>query len=195
MYIYKTFLLPFLMLHTVLPYLAPFLFAGIGWLIAQIFISFYLSAILKKRTQISQAIGDYAARQFSLDSIEQTATEPATIEKILPFAEEHIDNFLRVKLPAAMPMLAMFISDKLVADMKAIFMKELQELFPAIIRQYFANVKKNISVSDMISTKLNGISANTLKPILLKPMQIVYYSCALTGFVCGCIYIFLTLPA
>ncbi len=195
MVIYKTFLLIICMLNTGLPYLAPFLFAGIGWLVAKVFTAVYSTAVIKKREQIGRAIGDYAAQQFSLDSIERTATEPATIGKILPFAETHIDNFLRVKLPAAMPMLAMFISDKLVADMKAIFMKELEELFPAVIQQYFANVKKNISLSDTISTQLNGISTDTLKRLLRKQLRVMDYTCAATGFICGCFYIFLTLFA
>ena len=180
------------MLNTGMPYLVPFLSAGIGWLVAKIFTSVYISAVVKKREQISRAIGDYAAQQFSLDAVAQAATDPATIEKILPFAETHIDTFLRVKLPAAMPMLAMFISDKLVADMKAIFMKELQELFPALIEEYFRNVKKNFNIANVISTQLNTISLALLKPLLRKQLRVIAYACATTGFLCGCFYIFLT---
>ncbi len=176
-------------------YWLPFVFALIGWLIGKLTITVYVSFIIKKRAHISQAIGNYAAQQFSFDSIEQTLTEPATIEKILPFAEQHIDEFLRKKLPAAMPVLAMFISDKLVAEMKAVFMNELKELFPAIIQQYITNVKKNIDISNIISTKLNIISSNALQSLLRKQLRVVEYACVVTGFVCGCFYISLTLLA
>ena len=176
-------------------YLLPFLFAFVGWLVAKVAVSVYLSALLKKRNSISKAIGDYAASQFSFDSIEQTLTNPGSIEKILPFADEHVENFLRVKLPAAMPMLAMFISDKLVADMKAIFMKELTELFPALIQQYLAGIKKDLDVSRFVSTKLDSIANESITLLLKKLLRVVEYACMFTGFVCGCLYIFLTLIA
>ena len=173
-------------------YLLPFISALIGWIVAKIAVSAYISILLKRRAAISSAIGDYAAQQFSFDALEQTLTKPESIEKILPFAEAHIDNFLRVKLPAAMPMLAMFISDKLVADMKGIFMNELKELFPALIQQYLGNIKKDFDLGNTISTKLNTISTSTLRPILVRQLRIAEVASVLAGFLCGCFYIFLT---
>ncbi len=192
MQICKAFLLKKSMPTDWILFLMPFIFACIGWIVAQVAISVYISVILNKKNQLAQAIGNYAVQQFSIDAIEKQLTHPDTIEKILPFAEEHIDSFLRVKLPAAMPMLAMFISDKLVAEMKAIFMNELKELFPALIGQYLANIKKDFNPADAISARLNGISAEILRPLLRKQLQIVSYACALTGFLCGCLYFFLT---
>ena len=170
----------------------PFISAFLGWLVAKLSVTVYLSFILKKKTQIGVAVGKYAEQQISFDAIEQQLTAPATIEKILPFAEDHIDTFLRVKLPAAMPMLAMFISDKLVADMKGIFMKELKELFPALIGQYLGNIKKDINISYLISSKFDAISNATLQSFLWKQFRIVEIACAITGFLCGCLYILLT---
>ncbi len=176
-------------------WILPFVFALIGWLIARLAVAVYISLLTKKKAYINNAIGNYIEQQFSFADIEQRLTEPTTIEAILPFAEQHIDEFLRKKLPAAMPMLAMFISDKLVADMKAIFMNELKELFPALIQQYLTNVKKNINIKNMVSTKLNAISFSAIQSFLKKQLRVVGYACAATGFVCGCLYIFLTLLA
>lgn len=180
---------------SLLVWIMPFVFALVGWLIARLAVAVYISLFEKKKAYLSDAIGNYVEQQFSFAGIEQRLTEPAAIEAILPFAEQHIDEFLRKKLPAAMPMLAMFISDKLVADMKAIFMNELKELFPAVIQQYLTNVKKTIHIKDMVSTKLNAISSSTIQPFLKKQLLMVGYACAATGFVCGCLYIFLTLLA
>ncbi len=137
-------------------------------------------------------IGDYAEKQISLDAIEQKLVSPENIEKILPFANEHIEQFLRVKLPAAMPMLAMFISDKLVADMKGIFMNELKNLFPALILQYTGNIKKDLNISKLVSARLHAVSDHTLKSFMRKQFRIVEIACATTGFLCGGLYIFLT---
>ena len=173
----------------------PFVFAGIGWLIAKLVVAIYISLVVKKKADIGNAIGNYIEQQSSFADIEQRLTEPATIEAILPFAEQHIDEFLRKKLPAAMPMLAMFISDKLVADMKAIFMNELKELFPVIIQQYLTNVKKSTNIKAIVWAKLNAFSFSTIQTFLKRQLRVVEYACAATGFVCGCLYIFLTLLA
>ncbi len=173
----------------------PFVFALIGWLIAKLVVVIYISLLMKKKAYISNAIGNYVEQQLSFADIEQRLTEPSTIEAILPFAEQHIDEFLRKKLPAAMPMIAMFISDKLVADMKAIFMNELRELFPAIIQQYLTNIKKNTHIKAIVSAKLDTLSFSTIQIFLKRQLRVVEYACAATGFVCGCLYIFLTLLA
>ena len=143
---------------------SPFVFALIGWLVGKIVVTVYVSFLLKRKAHISDIFGRYVEQQLSFADIEQRLTEPASIEAILPFTEEHIDEFLRKKLPAAMPMLAMFISDKLVADMKAIFMNELKDLFPALIQQYLTNVKKNTNISRIVSAKLNAISFSLFNP-------------------------------
>jgi len=89
-------------------------------------------------------------------------------------------------------MLAMFISDKLVADMKAIFMGELKELFPALIQQYTANLKKDISISNLISSKLSVVPDTHIKQLLRKQFQIVELLGAVIGFATALLYIFLT---
>lgn len=183
------------MVPTWIIYGLPVLFAFIGWVLAKVAVSLYISTLLKRKESLGKAIGQYAASQFSFDSIEKTLTNPESIEKILPFADEHIENFLRVKLPAAMPMLAMFISDKLVTDMKAIFMKELTELFPALIQQYLSGIKKDIDISRLVSEKIQLVSDDSLRPFLKKALVVVDYSCVLTGFLCGSIYTLLTLIA
>ncbi len=133
------------------------------------------------------ALAGMPEKQFSLATIEEKLTEPAAIEKIIPVAEEHIDTFLRVKFPAAMPMLAMFISDKLVADMKGIFMTELKELFPVLIRQYLSNVTHGLSIGNLIASHLNNLSLEMVTPLIKRQLQVVSLACAATGFLCGCI--------
>ena len=99
-----------------------------------------------------------------------------SVEKILPFAEGHIDHFLRVKLPAAMPMLSMFISDKLVADMKAIFMVELKELFPALINRYLAGAKDAVNIQQLVADKLLAADLHYLRTALRKQLAMVALS-------------------
>ena len=49
---------------------------------------------------------------------------------ILPLADTHVDDFLRNKLPKAMPVMSMLVGDKTIAQLKAVFMDELRTLLP-----------------------------------------------------------------
>lgn len=69
-------------------------------------------------------------------SWKQNLSDPAQLENLFPLAEKHIDHFLRYKLTTAMPMVAMFIGDKTIAQFKAVFMDELKELLPDVTATY-----------------------------------------------------------
>lgn len=73
---------------------------------------------------------------LSFSEIEQKISDPANVEKILPLLEVHIDTFLREKLTAEIPMMGMLIGGKTISQVKGVFMKELKELFPVLMRQY-----------------------------------------------------------
>src|SRR6476620_10910228 len=101
-------------------YFFPVISALVGWLISRLGVNLFFKRLQVQQKTLAAQAGSFVAAGFSLDDLTAKLTNEEAVEKILPVAEEHIDHFLRVKLPAAMPMLSMFISDKLVADMKAI---------------------------------------------------------------------------
>src|SRR4051794_35348436 len=62
----------------------------------------------KRQKQIAESLGKIVGQELlSFDDIEKTITNPENVQRILPLAETHIDNFLRVKLKESMPMIAM----------------------------------------------------------------------------------------
>jgi hypothetical protein len=182
------------MVSTVL-YLLPLISAFIGWLISRLGINLFFKRLQAQQRTLAAQAGNFVAAGFSLDDLTAKLTNEEAIEKILPVAEEHIDHFLRVKLPAAMPMLSMFISDKLVADMKAIFMAELKELFPAIITQYLSNAKSTIAIDRIVASKIEVMDMNKVKASLEGTLSKVALFGALIGFLTGLFQIFLTLIA
>jgi hypothetical protein len=182
------------MIHTWLNFL-PLISAFIGWLIGRLGVNLFFKRIQSRQKTLAAQAGNFVASGFSLDDLTAKLTNEEAIEKILPVAEEHIDHFLRVKLPAAMPMLSMFISDKLVADMKAIFMTELKELFPAIITQYLSNAQSAIAIDKLVAAKIETMDMNKIKASLRGTLNNVALFGALIGFVTGIIQISLTLIA
>lgn len=176
-------------------YCLPVISAAIGWLISRWAINIFFSRLQTKQKSLALQAGRYVASGFSLDELTGKLTSEEAIEKILPVADEHIENFLRVKLPAAMPMLAMFISDKLVAEMKAIFMVELKTLFPTIIQQYLSNATSVIAIDKIIASKVEAINLHQVKYAMRGELNKAAMLGALIGFITGVIQISLTLIA
>jgi hypothetical protein len=84
----------------------------------------------------------------------QKLSDSAQLENLLPLAETHIDYFLRHKLTTAMPMVAMFIGDKTIAQFKAVFMEELKELLPEFTNAYVDQLLSRERMTKMIWNQL-----------------------------------------
>ncbi len=185
-------------------FLLPFLSAFIGWFTLWLAIrivfrprkpimvaGFRLQGIFPKRQKlIAQSLGKMVTEEFfSLDAIGQKIADPAGLEKIMPVIEEHIDHFLRVKLAKKMPVVSMFIGDKTINEMKSVFMEELGELFPVIMKNYVNGLKEQINIEDMISEKLGNYPPEKLELIvyqgLSKELRYLWLFGATIGFLIG----------
>ena len=101
-----------------------------------------------------------ALRSFQdlLPLIQSRMTDPTRVAMVLPLAETHIDHFLRNKLTTAMPMVAMFIGDKTIAQFKGIFMEELEQLLPVFITAYLEQTGKPENVEPLLGEVLIKLS-------------------------------------
>lgn len=77
-------------------------------------------------------------------------------QNIQPVIEVQIDNFLRHKLSKSMPMLSMFIGEKTINQMKSVFMKELEDIFPGLMGKYSADLlaSAEIRLTPLINAQL-----------------------------------------
>ena len=193
-------------------YTIPFISAFIHWLTIWMalkllfhprhpkkFLGFTLHGVFPKRQpQIAESLGRVVGKELlSFDEIEKTITNPENVKRILPLAEEHIDHFLRVKLKESMPMIAMFIGDKTIGQLKTVFIAELEELFPVIMKSYVANLRNDLDLERIVVEKIAGFSADRLEALLneflTKEFRFVEIIGAALGFLIGLLQIFLTL--
>ena len=152
----------------------------------------------KKQRQIAESLGRIVGQQLlSFGDIENTLTDPENVRRILPMVEEHVDHFLRNKLKEAMPMVAMFIGDKTIGQLKAVFMQELTELFPVILRNYVAHLREDLDLEKIVVEKIAGFSNDRLESMLneflTKEFRFVEVIGAALGFLIGLLQIFITL--
>lgn len=164
-------------------------------------LGFTLQGVFPKRQpQIAESLGRIVGQELlSFTDIESTITHPENVSKMLPLVEEHVDHFLRHKLKKSMPVIGMFIGDKTIEQLKSVFMQELQELFPVIMKNYAAHLKADLDLEKIVVEKITGFSSDKLETmlnqILTKEFRFVEVIGAALGFLIGLLQIFLTLLA
>ena len=152
----------------------------------------------KRQKQFAEKLGKLVSNELlSFKDIEQKITNPNNIKKIMPHVEGHIDHFLRNKLSEQMPMISMFIGDKTIAQLKSVFIAELEILFPTIMTNYMENLQHELDLEKIITEKVSGFSSDKLEEILnaimSKEFRFVEIIGAVLGFVIGLVQVLISL--
>ncbi len=195
-------------------FLIPVIAAFIGWFTIWLLLNllfhplkpvkilwFSFQGILpKNQLQIAQRVGKIAAGYFlSSTIIEEKITDPATLQKILPFVDAHIDDFLKNKLKSSMPVISMFIGDKTIIQLKTAFMDELQSLFPLLMKNYVQELKTSLDIEKIIFTKISSVDLRNIETLFRKnlspQLKTVQIFAAAVGFTAGIIQLLIILLA
>ncbi|MBX2932289.1 MAG: DUF445 family protein [Chitinophagaceae bacterium] len=152
----------------------------------------------KKQQQFAEKLGKVVGTELlSFTEIEQKISNPENIQKIMPLVEEHIDNFLRVKLSEQMPVISMFIGNKTIEQLKAVFIAELGELFPIIMNNYMNKLQNDLDLEKIVVEKVNNFSSDKLEDLLKSLMQkefkFIEILGGVLGFLIGIIQVLITL--
>lgn len=192
-------------------YLIPFISAFIGWFTNWIAIKMLfhpkeeknilgikIQGIFPKRQQqFAEKLGKLVSSELlSFKDIEEKISNPANIVKLMPFVENHIDHFLRVKLAEQMPVISMFIGDKTINQLKEVFIVELTELFPVLMKNYMNNLQEELDLEKIVTQKVAGFSSDKLEQILIaimsKEFRFVEIIGGVLGFLIGLLQVILT---
>lgn len=152
----------------------------------------------KRQEQFAIKLGKLVSEQLlSFDDIESKLTNPANVQKMMPQLETHLDHFLRVKLKETMPMISAFIGDKTIEKLKKVFVDELQELFPSLIKNYAASLKNDLDLEQIVTEKVKNFSSDQLEDILYqimaKEFRFVEIIGGVLGFLIGLLQVAITL--
>jgi uncharacterized membrane protein YheB (UPF0754 family) len=193
-------------------YLIPVISAFIGWFTNWIAIKMlfhpknpikilgitFIGIFPKRQAQFAEKLGKLvSAELLSFDDIESKITNTDNIDQLMPQIDAHIDHFLRVKLADQMPVISMFIGDKTIQQMKSVFMAELKEIFPSIMKSYMGNLKKDLDLEKIVVDKVKGFSSDKLEQILndimSKEFRFVEIIGGVLGFIIGIVQVILTM--
>ncbi|MEO0065655.1 MAG: hypothetical protein RI983_981 [Bacteroidota bacterium] len=195
-------------------YLIPFISAFIGWFTNWVAIKMlfhpkepvkilgitFIGIFPKRQAQFAEKLGKLvSAELLSFQDIEQKITNPRNLEALIPQIDAHIDHFLRVKLADHMPIISMFIGDQTIAQMKTVFMAELQELFPSLLKSYMGHLQSQLDLEKIVIEKVKGFSSEKLEQILndimSREFRFIEILGGVLGFIIGIIQVLLTMIA
>ncbi len=152
----------------------------------------------KRQEQFAEKLGRLVSEELlSFEEIAKKLADPANVEKLLPFIDAHIDQFLKVKLKESMPVVGMFIGEKTVSQLKSVFIEELTQLFPGLMEQYMTNLQDQLDLEKIVIDKVRGFSSEKLETILqqimAKEFRFVELIGAVLGFLIGLLQVGITL--
>lgn len=154
----------------------------------------------KRQKQFAEKLGKIVSNEFlSFEDIEQKISSPDNLKRIMPLIENHVDEFLRIRLSDEMPVISMFIGDKTIVKLKEAFMKEIELLFPHVMKQYAANLKTDLDLEQIVITKVSAFSSDKLEEVLYqimsKEFRFVEIIGGVIGFIIGTIQVLITVLA
>lgn len=143
----------------------PILSALIGWLTIQLAARLFFSWILpKRRHQWTATIARQISQElFGSGLLEQKVASPESFQKIMPQVEVHVDNFLRQGLPKAFPVISTFIGERTIGQLKEIFLKELETIFPAVMKSYVGNLQQDLDLEQAIIDKVGSFTSESIQ--------------------------------
>ena len=140
----------------------------------------------KRQAQFAEKLGQIVANDLvNIKEIVSGLNNEDAVYETKPMIEVHIDHFLSEKLPQKMPIISMFISKQLIAEMKNTLMDEIIEMYPQIADQMMSSLEKKISIEKMVSNKVTQFSSDKLEAILVSIMQKEFKFVEIIGGVLG----------
>jgi uncharacterized membrane protein YheB (UPF0754 family) len=152
----------------------------------------------KRQKQFAEKLGKMVSQELlSFAEIEAQLTAGDNLKKLSPTIEGHLDNFLRNKLSSEMPIISTFIGEKTIVKLKAVFLEELEALFPPLMKQYAQHLEEDLDLEKIVVDKVSNFSSDKLESILFqimaKEFRFVEIIGAVVGFLIGLVQVGITL--
>jgi uncharacterized membrane protein YheB (UPF0754 family) len=151
----------------------------------------------KRQRSFAEKLGKMISEEFlSFEDIEEKIADPGNLQNVMPIIEAHVDNFLRDKLSDEMPFLSLFIGEKTRRSLKNVFMKELETLFPQLMKSYAKHLEAELDLEQIVTEKVSAFSSDKLESILYqimsKEFRFVELLGGVIGFIIGIIQVLIT---
>ena len=158
-------------------FIIPILSAFFAWFIAWFFVK---AIFLNWNQQWIQQI-----QNMDLGKLLNANTLDAQFEATLPLIEAQLDHFFKDQLKEKMPMIAMFIGDQTILQLKLVFVEELRLIYPTILRDVAKDFQNQLALN--MQSRWKPI----LEPLLLKSTKTYRQFAFVMGFAWGILLVLL----
>jgi uncharacterized membrane protein YheB (UPF0754 family) len=191
-------------------YLLPFIAAITGWVTNWIAVKMLFhprkpinllgikiqGVFPKRQLVLAERLGEVVAKElFSIDDLIQKLEKPENTKGALSYIEGKIDEFIQVKLPSSMPMMAMFLNDDLKAKIKNTLLAEIENMLPGLAKHIGEQVKQSVKVEEIVYEKVANFSSDKFEEILFtimkKEFKLIEILGGILGFLIGIIQLIL----
>ncbi|RYZ19633.1 MAG: hypothetical protein EOO10_24105 [Chitinophagaceae bacterium] len=153
---------------------------------------------------ILPGLASYASAQLkdnflSEETLGQKLTDPVLLAKLKPEIETHVDEFLKVKLKEAFPLLSNFMGEKTLAKFKEAFLTEVETILPALLKSYSGQLLVQWKPDLLLEEKLNSIDLGAIEAMaqqkFARRLRSVYLLGVLAGAAIGVLQVLVLLLA
>lgn len=188
----------------------PILGAFIGWLVNFLAIKMlfrplrptyilginFQGLIPKRKKFLAEQIGQLAADELmSGTHVRDGLIQGGSVENIVAFIEDKIDDYLLNTFPDKYPITSVFFGVRRKAQIKADLIEEVHTAVPELLADYADNIDKQIDIKEIVRQKVEAIDPleleKTMHQALDKDLHIVGYLCAGIGFAIGLVQVLL----
>ena len=142
-----------------------------GWMVAWLFVK---ALFINWEGGISQSIST-----LNIEKLITTEVSLKQFELLLPTLDKHLDDFFNNKLTQKMPMIAMFIGNKTIDQLKEVFIEELKLMFPELVQKLVNGSIKELEIALQQKWKKN------IEKSLLKATRKIRIAAFMLGFIWG----------
>lgn len=127
----------------------------------------------------------YATSLASPATVMQQFAGKSQFENVKPAIEQHMDHFLKNKLQEQMPMIAMFIGDKTIQQLKSIFIQEIELLFPEVIGRFAENAGSASNIATLVKERILAVSPEKVESFIKPGIAAAVKKASLAGLIIG----------
>ncbi|MEL6536332.1 MAG: DUF445 family protein [Bacteroidota bacterium] len=140
----------------------------------------------KRQGLLAERLGAIVSQElFSVEDVKQEIGQPEVQTKLTGVIENRIDLFLQEKLPASMPMLAMFLNDDTKGKIKTTLMEEFEQMLPGLVDTLGNELEARIDVAEVVKEKVSNFSSDKLEEILYSIMKKEFRFIEILGGILG----------
>jgi hypothetical protein len=139
-------------------FIIPLMSALLAWFIAWLWVKLLFSSNGKYLQKEIEAI--------NIDSLFNQDTSRTQFEAVLPTIDAQLDHFFTHKIGEKLPMISMFIGEKTIVQLKAVFIEELSSIFPTLVKSLSTSALQAFS-KDLHSKWSPILEARVLKSTLI----------------------------